>query len=71
MAKAFNSLSKAGLVCDRGPWRGLDDLELAVAEYVDWYNHRRLHGELVLIPPVEHEETLHAAIELARQPVGA
>jgi hypothetical protein len=24
------------------PWRGIDDLELAVAEYVDWFNHRRL-----------------------------
>ena len=28
---------------------------IAVAEYVDWYNHRRLHGELGLIPPAEFE----------------
>lgn len=53
MAEAFNSLFKAELVRNRGPWRGIDDLELAVAEYIDWYNHRRLHGELGLIPPVE------------------
>jgi putative transposase len=36
MAEAFNSLFKAELVRNRGPWRGIDDLELAVAEYIDW-----------------------------------
>jgi putative transposase len=70
MAEAFNSLFKAELVRNRGPWNGINDLELAVAEYIDWYNHRRLHGELGLIPPVEHE-ALHAAQNLARQPAEA
>ena len=70
MAEAFNSLFKAELVRNRGPWRGIDDLELAVAEYVDWYNHRRLHGELGLIPPVEYE-THHATTIVARQTAGA
>lgn len=59
MAEAFNSLYKAELVRNRGPWRGLDDLEMATVEYIDWYNNRRLHGELGHIPPAEHEE-LHA-----------
>ena len=31
-------------------------LEFAVAEYIDWFNHRRLHGEIGLVPPVEFEE---------------
>jgi len=70
MAEAFNSLFKAELVRNKGPWRGIDDLELAVAEYIDWYNHRRLHGELGLIPPVEHE-ALHATDNPARQLAGA
>ncbi|WP_083843972.1 IS3 family transposase [Microlunatus phosphovorus] len=35
----------------------MDDLEIAVAEYIDWFNFRRLHGEIGLIPPVEHETT--------------
>jgi putative transposase len=69
MAEAFNSLFKAELVRNKGPWRGIDDLELAVAEYIDWYNHRRLHGELGLIPPVEYEVN-HRDTEHARQPAG-
>lgn len=59
MAEAFNSLYKAELVRNRGPWRGLDDLEMATVEYIDWYNNRRLHGELGHVPPAEHE-ALHA-----------
>ncbi|MFF5182030.1 IS3 family transposase [Micromonospora sp. NPDC000316] len=59
MAEAFNSLYKAELVRNRGPWRRLDDLEMATVEYIDWYNNRRLHGELGHVPPAEHE-ALHA-----------
>jgi putative transposase len=55
MAEAFNSLFKAELVRNKGPWRGLDDLEIATVEYIDWYNNRRLHGELGHVPPAEHE----------------
>lgn len=60
MAEAFNSLYKAELVRNRGPWRGIDDLEIATAEYIDWYNNRRLHGEIGMVPPVELEAA-HAA----------
>jgi hypothetical protein len=35
----------------------MDDLESVVAEYIDWFNHRRLHGEIGLIPPAELEKT--------------
>jgi len=59
MAEAFNSLYKAELVRNRGPWRGIDDVEIATVEYIDWYNNRRLHGELGHLPPAEYE-ALHA-----------
>jgi hypothetical protein len=42
------------LVDNLGPWRGVDDLEWATLEYVDWFNHRRLMGKT---PPAEKEET--------------
>jgi putative transposase len=64
MAEALNSLFKAELIRNKGPWHSIDDLEIAAAEYIDWYNHRRLHGAIGLIPPVEYE-TLHAP---AQQP---
>ena len=55
LAEAFNSLFKAELVRNKGPWKNVDELEIAIAEYIDWFNHRRLHGEIGLIPPAEHE----------------
>ena len=59
LAEAFNSLFKAELVRNHGPWKSIDDLEIATAEYIDWFNHRRLHGEIGMIPPVELEENYH------------
>ncbi|MGY1836291.1 IS3 family transposase, partial [Blastococcus sp. SYSU DS0510] len=59
LAEAFNSLFKAELVRNKGPWKNIDDLEIAVAEYIDWFNHRRLHGEIGLIPSAEYEGTYY------------
>jgi len=46
MAESFNGLYKWELIYPKGPWRGLDDVEFATLEYVDWFNNRRLHGEI-------------------------
>jgi transposase InsO family protein len=46
---------KTELVRNRGPWRSLEDLEVATLEWVDWFNHRRLFGELGHIPAAEFE----------------
>ncbi|MGO0578285.1 IS3 family transposase [Ornithinimicrobium panacihumi] len=61
MAEAFNSLFKAECIRNpamrpKGGWANVSDVELAVAEYVDWFNHRRLHGELGHVPPAEYED---------------
>ena len=70
LAEAFNSLFKAELIRNKGPWRGIDDVEIAVAEYIDWFNHRRLHGEIGLVPPAEYE-LAHEPRITASTPVGA
>ena len=69
MAESFNGLYKWELIYPQGPWRGLDDVEFATLTYVDWFNHRRLHGEIEPGPGF----TTPAAIEAAyyRQPVPA
>lgn len=56
LAETIIGLYKTELIRNRGPWRGLDDVEYGTLEWVDWFNHRRLfeaHGQ---IPPAEHEE---------------
>ena len=59
MAEAFNSLYKWELIYPKGPWTGLDDVEFATMGYIDWFNHRRLHGEITddntYITPAEFE----------------
>jgi len=46
LAESFNGLYKWELIYRQGPWRGIDDVEFATMTYVDWFNHRRLHGEI-------------------------
>jgi putative transposase len=55
LAESFNGLYKTELIRHAGPWRALDDVEYATLEYVHWFNHRRLHGELGMITPAEFE----------------
>jgi putative transposase len=59
LAESFHGLYKAELIRHDGPWRGLDDVEFATLAYVDWFNHRRLHGELGMVPPAEYEARYH------------
>ena len=42
LTDAFNSLFTAELIRNKGPWRGINNLEIATAEYIDWFHHRRL-----------------------------
>jgi len=56
LAETIIGLYKTELVYNLGPFEGLDDLELATFEYVDWFNHRRLMGTTT---PAEKEEHYH------------
>jgi putative transposase len=61
-AESLIGLYKTELIRRHGPWRGLDDVELATLEYVEWFNHRRLHGACGDIPPVEYEDNHYRSI---------
>ena len=70
MAESFVDTFKTELIADR-VWSGRSQLELAIVEWVGWYNARRLHGELGDIPPVEYElEHALAAPSTAGAPDG-
>lgn len=67
LAESIIGLFKTELVRNKGPWRGLDDLELATLEWVDWFNHRRLFHELGRIPPAEFEHQHYRQINTGHQ----
>ena len=58
LAESMNGLYKTELIRPRGPWRNAEHLEIETLAYIEWFNHRRLHGELDHVPPAEHE-TVH------------
>jgi len=45
----------AALADNGGPWKGLDDLEIATCAWVSWFNEERLHSELGDRTPAEAE----------------
>jgi len=59
MAESFVDSFKTELIADR-VWQTKSQLELAIVEYISWFNHDRLHESLGDIPPTEHED-LYAA----------
>lgn len=63
MAEAVNGLCKTELILRRGPWRTVEQLELATLEYVWWCNNQRLHGELDMPIPAEVEADYYAGLD--------
>jgi putative transposase len=55
LAESFVDSFKTELIRDR-VWRSRSQLELAIVEYVAWFNSQRLHSALGDVPPAEYEE---------------
>ena len=60
LAETINGLYKTELIKPRAPWRTVDQVEIATAEWVDWFNHRRLYEYCGDIPPAELEAAYYA-----------
>ena len=60
LAETINGLYKTELIKPRGPWKTLDEVEYATAEWVDWFNHRRLYEYCGDVPPAELEAAYYA-----------
>ncbi len=65
LAESFNGLYKAELIYHEGPWKGIEDVEWATLTYVDWFNNKRLHGEIGMVTPAMFEAACYdqAALE--------
>jgi putative transposase len=66
LAETIIGLYKTELVRQRGPWKGIDGLEYATLEWVDWFNHRRLLEPIGYVPPAEFEAAYHRREDLSR-----
>ena len=58
LAETVNGYYKAELIygpARTGPWKTVDDVELATLCWVHWHNTSRLHGYLGDVPPAEFE----------------
>lgn len=62
LAESVNGLYKTELVRAKGPWRTIDQLELATAAWVHWWNEVRLHSACGDIPPAEFEQVYHSRL---------
>ena len=55
LAQPKNSRQDGRWARRKGPWRGIEAVEYATLEWVDWYNTRRLLEPIGYVPPREHE----------------
>ena len=55
LAESIIGLYKAEVIHRRTSWPRHDDVEWATLNWVDWFNHRRLHSTAGDIPPAELE----------------
>ena len=69
MAESVIGLYKSECVRRDGPLRTVEDLELATASWVHWFNTRRLHSMIGNIPPTEYEQIYYAHLTAREDPI--
>jgi putative transposase len=68
-AESLIGLYKTECTRRDGPWRSVDDLELATLSWVHWFNTTRLHSALGHKPPIEVEQEYYRSITVEQQPL--
>ena len=70
LAESVIGLFKTEVIRQRGPWRGVEDVEFAVLEWVSWFNGHRLLEPLGYLPPIEFEEAHYRAQQTSAELAG-
>ena len=60
MAESVIGLYKTEVIRHEGPWKGLEEVEFATLEWVDWFNNVRLLEPIGYVPPAEFEQAYYA-----------
>jgi putative transposase len=63
LAESIIGLYKTEVIRPRGPWKSFAVVEFATAEWVEWFNNRRLLGPIGNITPAEAEENYWRSLE--------
>ena len=69
MAESVIGLYKTECVRHDGPFRTVDDLELATLSWVHWFNNTRLHSSIGYQSPIEYENHYYRQINPRQQPL--
>lgn len=69
MAETVIGLYKTECVRVDGPFKTVEELELATLMWVDWYNTGRLHSALGYVPPAEYEQAHYDHLSAREQSV--
>lgn len=69
MAESIVGLYKNECVKIDGPFRTVDELELATLSWVHWFNEHRLHSMIGYRTPIEAERDYYAQIDSEQQPL--
>jgi putative transposase len=67
LAESVIGLYKSELIFNRGPWRTVEDVELATLAWVHWWNTARLHSAIGNVPPAEFEAAHYARHQPANE----
>jgi putative transposase len=60
LAETINGLYKTEVIKPRKPWRNVDQVEYATAEWVDWFNYRRIYEYCDNMSPIDAENLYYA-----------
>lgn len=66
LAETVNGLYKSEVIHYlKQNWTGVNDVELATLEWVDWFNKKRLHSTIGYLSPFEFEQRYYASLTLS------
>jgi transposase InsO family protein len=65
LAESVIGLFKTEVIQRLGPWRNLDNVEVATLTWVDWFNTRRLLEPIGYVPPAEYEAQYYEQVAVA------